>query len=239
MKKYSDKRDEFIQRYKFLEASLVGIPTDNEEERAKLLEEMEAVRFRSNHLTSEMEAVNYYSSSAVAMEQMQDYVFEWKYREDDFDTDLTKEERFMRAKSELEVMASAKIAALSSAGVKARLCTEGELIDACRRVSQPISVERFRIKELEASSYFDDIITSESMQNMGYVVAEEEANKSKNMFNEMFSATARAVNRDLMEDQMARELDEKKKAEEAEKKSAEVTADTNDGEEVFRFGEEE
>lgn len=188
IKKYSDKRNEFIQKYKFLESSLIGIKEDDVAERERIKRDIESIRFRINHLTAQMEAVGYYSSSAVAMEQMQDYVFEWKYRAADFDTDLTLEERFVRAKVELEVMASAKIAALSSAGVKARVCTEGELIDICRRVSQPISVERFRMKELDASSYFDDIMTSKSMESMGYVVADEKAEEGKEMLRALLSA---------------------------------------------------
>ena len=243
IKKYSDKRDEFIQKYRFLEASLVGIPKEAEADRKRLEEEMESVRFRINHLTSEMEAVNFYSSSAVAMEQMQDYVFDWKYRAADFDTDLTEEERFMRAKAELDVLASAKIAALSTAGIKARVCTEGELIDICRRISQPISVERFRMKELAGSSYFDDIMTSESMENMGYVVAEEAASKGIDMFNDMFSTTAKAVSKDLMNDQLAREKEqaekEARKKEEKAKDAVKEEEDSADEEEVFVFGEEE
>ena len=227
MKKYSDKRDEFVQRFKSLEASLIGLPESNIEERAKIKEEMESVRFRINHITSQMDAVRYYSSSAVAMEQMQDYIFEWKYRAGDFDTDLTLAERFVRAKSELEVLASAKMAALASAGVKARVCTQGEMIDMCRRVSQPISAERFRIKELDASSYFDDIITSQSMESMKSLVAEEASEKSVALFKDILSAPA----------QTKEEVKEKEEVQTTNKTTGQKK-ETFEGEEVFTFGEE-
>ena len=226
IKKYSDKRDEFIKQYKHLEASLIGVPENNVAERNRIKEDMNSIRFRIQHLTAQMDAVGYYSSSAVAMEQMQDYIFEWKYRAGDFDTDLTPAERLARAKAELEVAASAKIAALASAGVKARVCTQGEMIDMCRRVSQPISAERFRMKELDASSYFDDIVTSDSMERMGYVVAEEAGEKSRALFNNLF------VEQEPEEKPVVKESEVEKKA------PVSNTAGAVDGEEVFTFGEE-
>ena len=231
LKKYSDRRDELIQRYKFLEASLVGIPEEKSGERNRIQEEIKLVQFHINHLTAQMNSVSYYSSSAVAMEQVEEYLFEWKYRALDFDTELTFAERFLRAKMELEVQANAKIDALYSAGVKARVCTNGELIDICRRVSQPISVERFRMKELEQSSYFDDIITSESMKNMGYVVAEEAAQRSMEFLQELFSTTEDEKNENAV-------LKEEVKNEESkEKKEAVMSEETLSGEEVFTFEE--
>ena len=154
-------------------------------EHARIEEEMNALAFRIEHLNAQIQAVNFYSSSAVAVEQVQEYVFEWKYRSADFNKDLTLEERFVRAKTELEVMASGKIAALSSAGVKARLCTDSEVIDAFRRITQPISVERFRMKELENSNFFDDIMTSDSMKNMEYLVTDEAVEKGLSFIDEL------------------------------------------------------
>lgn len=173
LNRYSQKREAFIQMYKNLEASLAGIPLDKTAERRLVQTEMEQIQFRIAHLTSEMQGIEHYSSSAVAMEQVQTYVFDWKYRASDFDTDLSPAERFVRAKAELEVIAASKIAALSSAEVKARVCTQGEMIDICRRVSQPISVERFGMKELDNSSFFEDIVTSESIKNMDLLVGQE------------------------------------------------------------------
>ena len=220
IKKYSDKQEEFIQKYKFLEASLAGISKERTGERERVLRDMENIKFKIEHLDSQMRAIEHFSSSVVAMEQVQNYIIEWKYRAADFDTDLTPAERFVRAKSELEVIASSKIAALSSAGVKARVCTQGEMIDMCRRVSQPISVERFRMKELDNSSFFDDINTSDSIKSMDILVGQE------------FAA---AVEKDLQDLLFFGETDTESPQETEEP----VTEDKEDGKEVFLFGEEE
>lgn len=222
IKKYSDKQEEFLQKYKFLEASLSGIPKERAEERERVLKDMEHVKFKIEHLSAQMRAIEHYSSSMVAMEQVQNYVFEWKYRAADFDTDLSPAERFVRAKAELEVLASSKIAALSSAGVKARVCTQGEMIDMCRRVSQPISVERFRMKELDNSSFFDDINTSDSIKSMDLLVGQEfAASVQKNVQDMLFSGPTA-------------------ESEPVQKQTKEpVNEDKDNGKEVFTFGEEE
>lgn len=171
--KYVEKREEYLQKYKIIETTIARLKQIDSEEYMELMREKEMIARKIRHIAQQLEGVQFYSSSSVAMEQRQEYVFDWKYSSSDFDKDLTMEERFVRAKAELEVIASSKIAALSSAGVKARVCTQGEIIDACRRVSQPISVERFRQKDIEASAFFEDIVTSDSMEGMSYVVAED------------------------------------------------------------------
>lgn len=226
IKKYSDKKEEFEKKYKFLEASLSGIPKERQDEQERLLREMKNLEFRIAHLDSQINAINYYSSSAVAMEQVQSYVIEWKYRSADFDVDMTPAERFVRAKEELDVLASAKIAALSAGGVKARVCTQGEMIDMCRRVSQPISVERFRMKELEKSSFFDDINTSDSLKGLEYLVGQEFSSSLRKGFMEtLFSDDEASSN----EEEQEEDDDEFLKDEENE----------DNGKEVFTFGEEE
>lgn len=228
VKKYSEKREEFIQKYKYLEASLSGIPKERLEEKERVQKEMDSLRFRIEHLTDQIHAVEHFSSSAVAMEQVQNYVIEWKYRAFEFDTDLTPAERFVRAKEELDVIAMSKIAALSAAGVKARICTQNEMIDICRRVSQPISVERFRMKELENSSFFDDINTSESIKNMDLLVGQEFA---RSVREELY----KTLQSGSME--MPEEMNEEPEKTEGMAEKPESKEDSEG--EVFTFGSEE
>ena len=74
-------------------------------------------------------------------------------------------DRMMR-QAELEAKANAMIYSLSNSHVKAKRCNTEELIEKVRRYSSPISANRFKLKEIMDSSFFEDIVSSDSIEEM-------------------------------------------------------------------------
>ena len=108
-------------------------------------------------------------------QQIQTWVFDWEFNPLDFSVDLSDEEIYKRAIMELDAIANAKIHALSNCGVKAYRCSTEELIEMTRRYSCPVSADRFKLRDIVNSSFFDDIFTSDDVQRMSKRAAEESA----------------------------------------------------------------
>jgi len=94
------------------------------------------------------------------------WVFDWTYHSYDFPVELTKEEIYERAKQELMSLENTYRHALSSCRVRARRCNTEELIEICRRYSAPLTSDRFRLRDVLKSAFFQDIITSDSVQEL-------------------------------------------------------------------------
>lgn len=160
MKRYQEFYAEYEMTKRELESTVAHDPEDDIiPELEKKLAFMEHKMF---HLTQQLDAMTYYSSTDVVLDQEQEYVFDWRYNPSETDVPLTAAEIEKRAKAELDAIATRKANALAAAGVKARKCTNSEMIDACRRNSKPITAEQYKQKHVEASSYFEDIIESAS-----------------------------------------------------------------------------
>lgn len=144
----------------------------------ELEKRQEALRFRAFHLQSQLRVVEMYSQSKVLTIPEETYVFDWKYDELDFASDMTDEEIAERAKRELSATASAKIRALSNCNVRASRCGTMELIDQCRWYSSPISAARYKLRDVMKSSYFDDIVSSTSLHDLREAAVQEEKEKS-------------------------------------------------------------
>jgi len=132
----------------------------------KTIRQAEALAFRKFHLESQLNYINNNIGTASAPLRTSLYIFDWVYNPMDFPMDLSESEILERAKNELAAQANAMINSLSNCGVKAKRCATEQLIDICRRHSQPISSERFTIKDVYNSSYFDDITTTDSLSKM-------------------------------------------------------------------------
>lgn len=129
---------------------------------------------RMKHLEAQMQYMDFYSSTDIVMDLTQDYIFDWTYEPGLVDAKLTKAEIFKKAKAELMAIAGQKITALSAAGVKARRCTNDEILDAFRRNSKPITSEEYKQRAVSGSSFYEDIITSDSIDNMVAAIREED-----------------------------------------------------------------
>lgn len=116
-----------------------------------------ALRFRCFHLQDELRALGKYTGGNMDPETVETWIYEWSYDPYDFTYDMSQEEIYYRAMKELYSIGRTKIHALANCGVRASRCTTDELIDMCRWYSAPVSAERYKLSDIKASSYFDDI----------------------------------------------------------------------------------
>ena len=162
--KYVKRYQEFYSEYEMTKRELESAIAHNPEDNVipELKNKLEFLEQKMFHLTEQLDAMTYYSSTDVVLDQEQEYVFDWRYNPSETDVPLTAAEIKKKAKAELDAIAARKTNALAAAGVKARMCTNSEIIDACRRNSKPITAEQYKQKHVEASSYYEDIIESAS-----------------------------------------------------------------------------
>lgn len=118
---------------------------------------------RIAHLNAQLEYMEFYSGTDVVMDVTQTYLFDWTYESGITDTKLSPTEIFLMAKRELNTIATQKIDALAQAGVKGRLCTQDEVVDMFRRHSKPLSAELYKQRMVSTSSFEEDIIGSDSI----------------------------------------------------------------------------
>ena len=131
-----------------------------------LQSEIRALENRELHLRDQISYCQSYSGNNVLPELKETWVFDWTYHPFDFPVQLTKEEIYERAKQELLSLENTYRHALSACRVKARRCNTEELIEMCRRYSAPLTSDRFRLRDVIKSAFFQDIITSDSVQEL-------------------------------------------------------------------------
>ncbi len=177
--RYIDKYNEITNSLNLcIEYRESALKNDNSED-VRLYDQMiKDYQFKLNHLQVQLDAMRYYSNADVIRDVTQNYIFDWTYRPSDYATSHKNMERLELAKEELKRIASAKISALSVSGVKARVCTQGEMIDIFRRLSLPIASEQYSVRQIDNSSYFDDIVTSATRIILESDIDANDSNKS-------------------------------------------------------------
>lgn len=128
--------------------------------------QIESLKIRKFHIEDQINYIKCISGAGVDPLIVQNWLFEWIYDPLDFSIDLSEEEIYKRAVQELKAKANAYIHALSNCGVKAVRCTTEDLIEMSRRYSCPISSERFKLRDVVNSSFFDDINTSDCVDEL-------------------------------------------------------------------------
>lgn len=126
--------------------------------------EIEALEWRMLHVRDQMAYIEQLGKRSGTPVSLETYVMDWIYNPMDFPVELTKEEIMEKAKDELDRITRQKIHALSTAGVKAYRCTTDELIDKVRRHFQPISSDRYKMRDIKNNSYSSDIISMEGKE---------------------------------------------------------------------------
>lgn len=144
-----------------------------ERERDVVQHRLDTLVFRIFHVEDQIRYIERVSGTNTEPDINETYVFDWTYNELDFSVELTQEEIEERARQELHAMARAYIHSLSSCGVKAKRCTTEELIEMYRRYSSPISADRYKLRDIVSSSYYEDIVSSSSPNDLlaGYLGA--------------------------------------------------------------------
>lgn len=136
-----------------------------EDTEVDLINRISALEFREFHLRSQMGYIENISGNSVAPEINETWVFDWTFDQSLFSVELSEEDIYKRAISELNAIAQAKIHSLSTCNVKAVRCKTEELIEMFRRYSSPNSADRYKLKDILSSSYFDDITSSSEPYN--------------------------------------------------------------------------
>ena len=82
---------------------------------------------------------------------------------------------------EIEAKTRNMIAALSGCNVKAYRLNTSEIIEICRAYYKPISAEQFKMADIENSSFYEDVITSNSMEELNAGAIKEFVEKQIDM----------------------------------------------------------
>lgn len=132
----------------------------------KMQRQIEAIEWRLLHIKDQLVYIEQVSQGTGIPNREETYIMDWVYNPFDFPVELSREEIIEKAKVELKRLAREKINALSSSGVKAFRCTTEELIDMNRRHLQPYSAERYKMRDVAKSRYFDDITEFEGKNDL-------------------------------------------------------------------------
>lgn len=130
------------------------------EELVKMQKQMEDLKWRRFHLEDQLAYISQIGGTSSQPEVHETYLFSWQYIPMDFPVDLSEEEVYKRAVEELDKTARSMIAALSSSGVRARRCDTKALIEMYYRHMHPITADSFKMKDIDDSGYFEDIVST-------------------------------------------------------------------------------
>ena len=137
---------------------------------------IKAYRWRLIHLDDQIEHIGKISGPAAGRQRMiQTYVVSWTPDAGITGPQLTDEEVFEKAQTELDKLCRDKARLLSDAGAVAQRCRTEELVDMCRCFYRPLSGNRFGTEVLTETSFFDDIVTAESVESRNRRINEQAA----------------------------------------------------------------
>ena len=174
--------------FKQLEAEFKKVKDTDIEKAEYLLDELERLKkkteslaWREFHMRDQIAYIGRVSGKNSEPEAIETYVFEWVYDAREFAKPLTKEEIYVKALMELEAKTRNMIAALSGCNVKAYRLNTSEIIEICRAYYKPISAEQFKMADIENSSFYEDVITSNSMEELNAGAIKEFVEKQIDM----------------------------------------------------------
>lgn len=176
VKKYQSQIDELTKKFQEL-ASEVEKHSEGSLTRQKLQAELVTLADTIDHLSEQLQAIKYYSSSDTISDTYQCYIFEWKYKESEYQIEMTPDDVFAVAKSELYNKAGSYINILADAHIHAKLLGQNEMLELFRRQSRPISSELFPLKDYDRSSFYDDVVSSDSLRKK-FEEAKEEVDRA-------------------------------------------------------------
>lgn len=143
------------------------------DELERLKKKTESLAWREYHMRDQIAYIGRISGKNSEPEAIETYVYEWVYDAREFAKPLTKEEIYTKALVELDAKTRNMIIALSKCNVKAYRLNTSEIIEICRAYYKPISAEQFKMADIENSSFYEDIITSDSMEELNASAIQE------------------------------------------------------------------
>lgn len=124
--------------------------------------QIETRQWRIEHIADQIDYLAMYSGSDNILERTESYQFDWTYNALDYPVDLTKKEILEKAKVGLGSIADSFIHALSDAKVRAVRMDSEDIIQMFRSQFHPITAELYDEHRIRESSYYEDIVSADS-----------------------------------------------------------------------------
>lgn len=134
------------------------------EQKLKLLQrEMKSLEWQQKECYAVLDYLDSLEKSTGKSAKINQMIFSYVYNPSDFTTELTEEEIYLKASSELANMAGIYGSALDNCGCRTRLLTGKEMLDLMRRHCHPATSDDVRIEDMFNSSYMGLFISSDSL----------------------------------------------------------------------------
>lgn len=134
------------------------------EQKLKLLQrEMKSLEWQQKECYAVLDYLDSLEKSTGKSAKINQMIFSYVFNPNDFTTELTEEEIYLKASSELANMAGIYGSALDNCGCRTRLLSGKEMLDLMRRHCHPATSDDVRIEDLFNSSYMGLFISSDSL----------------------------------------------------------------------------
>lgn len=128
-----------------------------------LQREMKSLEWQQKECYAVLDYLDSLEKSTGKSAKINQMIFSYVYNPSDFTTELTEEEIYLKASSELANMAGIYGSALDNCGCRTRLLTGKEMLDLMRRHCHPATSDDVRIEDMFNSSYMGLFISSDSL----------------------------------------------------------------------------
>lgn len=134
------------------------------EQKLKMLQrEMKSLEWQQRECYAVLDYLDSLEKSTGKSAKINQMIFSYVFNPSDFTTELTEEEIYLKASSELANMAGIYGSALDNCGCRTRLLTGKEMLDLMRRHCHPATSDDVRIEDMFNSSYMGLFISSDSL----------------------------------------------------------------------------
>lgn len=128
-----------------------------------LQREMKSLEWQQKECYAVLDYLDSLERSTGKSAKINQMIFSYVFNPSDFTTELTEEEIYLKASSELANMAGIYGSALDNCGCRTRLLTGKEMLDLMRRHCHPATSDDVRIEDMFNSSYMGLFISSDSL----------------------------------------------------------------------------
>lgn len=123
--------------------------------------------YQCNQLNAQIQYMLNISGDNAEASREEMYVFDWTYNPLDFSSqNLSKEEIYQRAVSQLDIKAQSYIQALRSCGVYAKRMVGVEQMEEIRRYTHPISAAKDCVEDIVQMAFDNIVVTSNSLEKL-------------------------------------------------------------------------
>ena len=169
-RKLIEKREEYNQRVVYLDDDYVLSNQEVFDNATAVLDKLQVeIQSLSWQLSEAMEIISYMkaiSDRDMTMRKINQIMFSYTYNPDEQMEELTKEEIFIKAESELYGRATTLGGAIENCGCSWRVMTADDLVSALRRHYHPDTADTLKLSELLNSSYAALYVSSDAIKEL-------------------------------------------------------------------------